>query len=138
MDGVVYGAVPLLGLPRLKIYSIVRLEIWEPHSCERLRLSQHMLLSGQSWGIRLQKALRRKIKWIVWSSTMVVDPFAWRIQLDAVYFCGVTTEVGDAEPTDAQAELMGICIVVFFFVGIFMFWKVRRNVKMMRLEQEAM
>ncbi len=51
---------------------------------------------------------------------------------------GVGAELGDAEPTDAQAELMGLSFLVFFSVGLFMLWKVRRNVKIMRREQEAM
>ena len=90
-----HGAVPLLGLPRLKIYCIVRLEIWELHSCEHLRLSS----TCRFWAIMgyTLQALRRKIKWIVWSCSVVVDPLH-ACTIGCCHFSGVTSEVGEAEP----------------------------------------
>ena len=70
----------------------------------------------------------------MWLSILLHGVYNWMLFI----FAGVTTQVGEAEPSDAQAALMGICVVVFLFVGVFMLWKVRRNVKIMRLEQEAM
>ena len=70
----------------------------------------------------------------LWLPVLLHGVYDWMLFIVA----GVATELGDAEPTDADAELMGTCILIFFMVGAFMFWKVRRNVKIMRLEQEAM
>lgn len=70
----------------------------------------------------------------MWLSVLLHGVYNWMLFIIA----GVATEVGDAEPTDAQAELMGEAILIFLVVGMFMFWKVRRNVSIMRLEQEAM
>ena len=69
----------------------------------------------------------------MWLPVLLHGVYDWMLFMVA----GVATEIGNAEPTDAQAELIGGGLVVFFAVGIFMFWKVRRNVKIMRLEQEA-
>ena len=70
----------------------------------------------------------------LWLPVLLHGVYDWMLFIVA----GVATELGDAEPTDAQAELMGGCLLIFLMVGVFMFWKVRRNVKVMRLEQEAM
>ena len=70
----------------------------------------------------------------LWLPVLLHGVYDWMLFIVA----GVATELGDAEPTDAQAELMGACLLIFFMVGAFMFWKVRRNVRIMRLEQEAM
>ena len=69
----------------------------------------------------------------MWLPVLLHGVYNWMLFM----LSDVATAVGDAEPSEDQAALLGLCALVFLSVGLFMFWKVRRNVRIMRLEQEA-
>ena len=51
---------------------------------------------------------------------------------------GVATSAVDRDLYPEELQLIGACALIFFIVGGYMFWKVRRIVRIMRIEQEAM
>ena len=139
MDGVVYGAVASLGFATIENFTV----LFDQGLGTALMRAFTAVPAHAAFGAIMGYTFARRH--FAGKSNGLFGPAVWlSILLHGVYnwmlfiFAGVTAEVGDAEPSDAQAELMGLCVVVFLFVGLFMFWKVRRNVKIMRLEQEAM
>ena len=139
MDGVVYGAVASLGFATIE---------------------NVLYCSGGNLGMALGRAFTAVPAHAAFGAIMgytfarrhfagksngAFGPALWLpVVLHGVYdwmlfiVAGVAEEIGDAEATVAQEELMGQCLMVFIGVGIFMLWKVRRNVRVMRSEQEAM
>lgn len=51
---------------------------------------------------------------------------------------GIAENAVERDLFPEETELIGACALIFFIVGGYMFWKVRRIVRIMREEQEAM
>ena len=139
MDGVVYGAVASLGFATIEnvLYCI------DGDLGTALMRAFTAVPAHAAFGAIMGYTFARRH--FAGKSNGLFGPALWlSVILHGVYnwmlfiIAGVTSEIGDAEPSTAQAELLGLCTLVFFSVGLFMFWKVRRTVKIMRREQEAM
>ena len=139
MDGVVYGAVASLGFA-----TIENLLYCASGGLETALMRAFTAVPAHAaFGAIMGYTFARRH--FAGKSNGLFGPAMWLpVLLHGVYnwmlfmISGVATEVGEVEPSEDQAALLGLCVLVFLSVGLFMFWKVRRNVKIMRLEQEAM
>ena len=124
-------------LPQLKTFCIVSTEVLETALLERSAVPAHAGLV-RLWDLPLREgtSLASRMACLVLHCGcpfVLHGVYNWMLFIIA----GVTSELGDVEPSNAQVELLELCTFVFLCVGVFMFWKVR-HVKIMRREQEAM
>jgi len=139
MDGIVYGAVASLGFATIEnvMYcasgdlsvALLRAVTAVPGHASFGAIMGYTFarrhFAGQSNGI-LGPALFLPI--------LLHGVYDWVLFIGA----GIGTNAVDRELFPEETQLIAACALIFFIVGGYMFWKVRRIVRVMREEQEAM